>query len=173
MSGDIERVINALRDLPSLEERQRREEEGWASQHHKVLYRLGWHRPDGYTLGNARAREAWESEHNPDDLLTLLTGGKADFASQRLAADIIRQAATKPLPKPKVDRVWRDRTIAECVYYAREAGQAAGDAYSEIADIFGLSAEHVRKVALHKDLMGWAEMAILQRRIEAKARHVR
>lgn len=179
MAGNDDRLIKILRDAAALkeqmlrkkQEREAREEQEWADKNFTLVRMLG--RVDGYQNVNIIARNHWERLHNADILLALLSGGKADRASQRLAADIIQMTKTKRLPKRQTDRAERDRVIAGLMCDARADGETAGDTYVMIASIFGLSTEHVRKVALNKDLMKKVAEDLFVERAIARSRRER
>jgi hypothetical protein len=125
----------------------------------------GYWRVGTKIISNDGAQLKWEKEHNPDLLLMLLKAGKADQGSQRLAAEIISAAATRALPKCKINREFRDLLIAESLIYYAQWGIRPGQAQSLIAEDCSVSEAHVRKVAGNKELMKRGKASLLDERL--------
>jgi hypothetical protein len=147
MDEGLRGVLELLRQRAD-EARSRRsaEEQAWASALRPVAGMPGYFQGNGRIFSNDDARGTWEREHDPADLLALLDAGKADLRTQRLAAELIRAAAPKALPKRHADREYRDGVIARCVVDLLDRGIRVGKARALVAETFGLNDETVRAI---------------------------
>ncbi len=157
------KTIAALRTIEiPVAERQAAEEQQWREACPEVADWPGMFWVDGEMISNEGARASWAERNDPTQLMALLQAGRADSRSQRVAAEIIAQAAAKPLPQRRDNIARRDRWIAMSVYELRESGVPAGDAHTMAATAFGLSVETVRKVAARADLVEWAVLTAFE-----------
>jgi hypothetical protein len=173
----VERALAALRALgPTIEERERAEEQQWRESLREWPNLPGWYsytvkRDDFRMVSNESARRAWTDCNDPEPLMVLLRGGRADLRSQHMAAEIILYAASRKLPTPKATKAYRtrrDQAIAELVHGLRKAGMTAGRAQHEAAKAFRVSDDHVKATCARPDLRDHVVLAEFERKLKRR-----
>ena len=176
-----DRAIAALRAIgPAIDERERAEEQQWRDSLSELplcpsQYCYTDKRGKAHIVTNDGARRAWTEDHDPELLMVLLRGGRADLRSQHMAAEIIRLAGSQKLPTPKATKAYRtsrDQAIAELVHELRQVGMPAGKAQREAAAAFRVSDDLVKATCDRPDLRQHVVMAEFERKLRRRNRPV-